>query len=323
VTDAVRDGAARLFGAAWELRRRAYAFGIAVPRAVPARVVSIGNLTVGGTGKTTLTLHLARRARAAGIDVGVVCRRYHPGPAGHGDEELLFAQAVGNDRVYAGRHKVTLAEAAARASRTLVLIDDGFSHWALARDVDVVLVDASDPWGGGRLLPAGRLREPKRALQRADVVVMTRLDRDVDADVLRREIARAAPAALIAGGTHERVAVRRWAPPHDAIDAAGPARLVTAIGNPAAAARSLRDAGFDPVTLSAYRDHHWFRADEAARERSAAARDGARLVLTAKDAVRWPERAAESEVAVLEVVWRWRWGGDEVEALIGLAGGTA
>jgi tetraacyldisaccharide-1-P 4'-kinase len=152
---------------------------------------------------------------------------------------------------------------------------------------------------------------------------MTRLDQGGDADALRREVARAAPAALMAGGTHERVAVRRWAPPHDTIAAAGPARLVTAIGNPAAAARSLRDAGFDPVTLSAYRDHHWFRADEAARERDAAARDGARLVLTAKDAVRWPEPAAQSQAAVLDVVWRWRWGGDEAEALIGVAGGTA
>ena len=83
------DAATRLYGAAWETRRRGYALGWLKPRRVGARVASIGNLTVGGTGKTTLTLQLAARAHARGIAVAVVCRRYAPGPDGEGDEEKL------------------------------------------------------------------------------------------------------------------------------------------------------------------------------------------------------------------------------------------
>src|SRR5206468_6398053 len=80
-----RRAAAALYGAAWEARRRVYAAGLLSPQRIPARVVSVGNLTAGGTGKTTLTLHLAAAARAAGRNVAVVCRDYRPGPRGIGD----------------------------------------------------------------------------------------------------------------------------------------------------------------------------------------------------------------------------------------------
>src|SRR5262249_14666991 len=156
----------------WEARRRAYAAGLRTPQRAPTRVVSVGNLAVGGTGKTTLTLALAKAALAAGLDVGVVCRRYRPGPAGRGDAELLYAAALGAERTCGGAAKGGWAKRAAAAGRTLVLVDDGFSHGRLARDVDIVLLEASDPGAGG-LLPKGRAREPRRALQRADVVVIS------------------------------------------------------------------------------------------------------------------------------------------------------
>jgi tetraacyldisaccharide-1-P 4'-kinase len=98
---------------------------------------------------------------------------------------------------------------------------------------------------------------------------------------------------------------------HGTVPAAGPARVVTATGNPEAVAASAREAGFDPVTLSAYRDHHWFSEREARRELEAAR--GATLVLTAKDAVRWP--AGNGGHVVLEVAWEWLLGGDEAERL--------
>ena len=94
--------------------------------------------------------------------------------------------------------------------------------------------------------------------------------------------------------------------------AAGPARVVTATGNPEAVAESAREAGFAPVTLSAYRDHHWFRPEEARREHAAAG--PGTLVVTAKDAVRWP--LADNGVTVLEVAWEWVEGGDSVETLV-------
>src|SRR5439155_8577681 len=102
---ALRDAAAVVYGLGWELRRRLYARGALQPSRVPARVVSIGNLTVGGTGKTTLALHLGRWLRDRGADVAVVCRRYRPGPRGTGDEEQMFVDAIDPERVHAGTRK--------------------------------------------------------------------------------------------------------------------------------------------------------------------------------------------------------------------------
>jgi tetraacyldisaccharide 4'-kinase len=305
------EAGAALYGAAWEARRRAYALGLATPRRVPARVVSIGNLTVGGTGKTTLALHLARLALARGIDAAVVCRRYRPGPGGRGDEELLYAAALGEERVVAGGDKRTLAQRAAARSRRLVIVDDGFSHWRLARDLDVVLLDARDPWGGGRLLPAGRLREPRRALQRAAAIVLSRLDPGQDTRLLFDAVRDYAPAAELAAGRHRITGVRGLDGAPRA--ARGPARVVTATGNPAAVERSAREAGFEPVTLSSYRDHHWFSAAEARRELERARRAEGTLVLTPKDEVRWPAPARDPRVAVLEVEWEWSAGGERLE----------
>jgi tetraacyldisaccharide 4'-kinase len=300
--------ASSLMGTAWELRRRGYAAGWLKGRRVPARVVSIGNLTVGGTGKTTLALHLAERAPALGWNAAVVCREYRPGPSGRGDESLLFEAALGRARVFGGTSKRDLAARAAAAGHDLILVDDGFSHWALERDLDMVLIDARDPWGGGALLPAGRMREPRRALQRAGVVVVSRARDRVEAERLLREVRPYAPAACLAAGRHRVTGVRGA---NGSVPAAGPARVVTATGNPEAVADSAREAGFDPVTLSTYRDHHWFDEREARREMELAR--GATLVLTAKDAVRWP--LGNGGHVVLEVAWEWLVGGDEAERL--------
>lgn len=305
---------ARAFGAVWEARRRLYASGVRRPRAVGARVVSIGNLTVGGTGKTTLALHLMRRALERGVRASIVCRRYHPGPAGRGDEELMFGAAFGEARVFAGRSKRALAAAAAAAGAELVFVDDGFSHWALARELDIVLLEAGDPWGGGALLPAGRLREPRRALQRAGAVVISRVPLGQDPAAEIDEARAFAPAAVFAAGRHRVTGARDLAGAARAT--AGPVRIVTATGNPAAVERSAREAGFAVTATSAYRDHHWFTADEARRELAAAEREHAQVLVTAKDAVRWPGVATAAPVVVLEVDWEWVSGGERLERLV-------
>lgn len=306
------NGLAALTATAWETRRRLYEWGVLTPHRVPTRVVSIGNLTVGGAGKTTLVLHLARTLRAAGLDVAVVARRYRPGPGGAGDEELLYRAAVGPARTFAGRTKRTLALDASRAGAELVLVDDGFSHWSLERDLDIVLLDRTDLWGGGRLLPAGRLREPLRALQRAAVVVVTRLGAGEDPAPWLAEARDRAPGACVAAARHAVAGVRTL--DGEAHAASGPARVLTATGNPDAVAASAAEAGFAPVTLSVRRDHHWFTREDAAAE-VAAARGGT-LLLSAKDAVRWPEGAPRDSIAVLDVAWQWVAGGAQVERLV-------
>lgn len=316
----------RCYGAAWELRRRAYAAGWLKPRRIAARVISIGNLTVGGTGKTTLALHLALAARRLGVRLAVVCRNYRPPSAGElGDEARLYRAALGAESVFAGDRKWRSSEEAAAAGFTHVLVDDGFSHWPLERDLDVVLLDARDLWGGGFLLPRGRLREPRRALQRADVVVVSRLGAEEDPAAHFDLVRPYAPAAFLAAGRHEVAGAR-------ALDGGAPGVaprrvwVVTATGNPEAVSASAREAGFEVAGLSAYRDHHWFTEAEQRREARRAAAAGAQLMITAKDSVRWSLRGDAPEPGppwVLEVAWRWRHGGDRVESLVWGSGGGA
>ena len=315
-----RDAAGRLAAGAWEARRRLYARGLLNPKRVAARVVSIGNLTLGGTGKTTLTIHLAAVARGRGLETAVVCRRYRPGPAGRGDEELLYRNSFGESTVYAGRSKRDLAERAARAGARLVLVDDGFSHWALERDLDIVLLDRHDPWGGGRMFPAGRLREPRRALQRAACVVISRLGPAEDPSPWIAEARRVAPAARFGAGRHQisRFRLRSGM----TVEAPRRVRVVSATGNPQAVAASAAEAGLEVCAVSAYRDHHWFRAVEVREEAARAVRERADLLLSAKDAVRWPEGESAARVVVMEVAWRWVCGGQEIERRV-MEGGEA
>ncbi|MFQ5817671.1 MAG: tetraacyldisaccharide 4'-kinase, partial [Terriglobia bacterium] len=164
------------------MRTRAvlYARGTLRARRLPAKVISVGNLTVGGTGKTPLVLWLAQRLQARGLKVAVLSRGYgrltqearifadgSPRVEEAGDEAVLLARrlvgvllGIGGDRFAVGLH---LAE---KHHPDVFLLDDGFQHLRVARDLDIVVLDASDPFGGGYVLPAGRLREPVRALAR-------------------------------------------------------------------------------------------------------------------------------------------------------------
>jgi tetraacyldisaccharide 4'-kinase len=267
---------------------------------------------VGGTGKTTLVLHLARQARRRGLRAAVVCRRYRPGPGGRGDEEMLYREALGPDAVFAGRSKRDLAASAASAGMELILVDDGFSHWALARDVDIVLVDATDPWAGGALLPRGGMREPYRALQRADALVVSRHDGKGGGALAA--IARYAPGALLASARHRPSGTRAL----DGTPATCPrrVRVVTATGNPEAVKRTALEIGHEVVALASYRDHHWFSVAEARAELERAAAAGAAVLVSRKDAVRWPDGVPAAGVHVLDVEWDWLSGGEAVERLV-------
>ena len=181
---------ALLYGAAVRLRRRGYtALGLARRAAVP--VISVGNLTVGGTGKTTIVSWLVRELQDRGWHPAVVSRGYL-GRAGRGplyvsrgqgplvasdvsgDEPFLLASRLPGAVVVAGSDRVLGSRAAIEAGADVVILDDGFQHMRLARDVDLVLLDAHNPFGNYRLLPAGTLREPVSELRRAHAVIITR-----------------------------------------------------------------------------------------------------------------------------------------------------
>lgn len=326
------DGAAAVFGAAVAARAGLYASGIVRPARAARPVVSVGNLTVGGTGKTPLVHHLARVLLARGKLPAILIRGYGPSPRqpklafpdlwrAVGDEAALLASWLPGVPVIACRDRRLGARSALGLAPALdlFLLDDGFQHRRLARDLDIVLLDANDPWGGGRLLPAGRLREPREALARAHAVVITRCPEGRDLSGLLRDAARLAPRAAVAAceeaaiGLYElRTAVRR---PLEAL-AGRDVLAVAGIGSPAAFAESLTRLGAR-VELAAFRDHHVYTGAEI--DALAARAAGRLIVTTEKDAIRWPgDRPADPWV--LRSALRFREGERAlIEAVLGLA----
>ena len=283
-------------------RNAAYRSGLISARHVAARTVSIGNLRVGGSGKTPLTRWLATEARARGIAVTIVSRGYggtstaahvvgdgetvRSDGAASGDEAGMLARTAGVP-VVAGRDR---AAAAALATATfgsrLLLCDDAFQHRRLARDVDLVLVDAGERGGLARLLPAGPLREPLSALRRAHVIVVGERDeasagarspatRD-DQLVVR---ARFAPVALVGVGP------RSWEEIGLAALAGQRVLALSGVARPRPLYQSLRDWEADLVHVLEYPDHHPYDAHDW-QQISHAAKDVDFIVTTEKDLIK-------------------------------------
>lgn len=285
------------YGAVAHLRARAYRKGIFRQRRLEGVVISVGNLTVGGTGKTPMTLWIAERLVAEGKSVGILTRGYRGKsvsvPSGDGsgayaasstsDEvQLLHARlrgrvalGVGADRYERGR------ELAARGVNWFIL-DDGFQHLQLARDVDIVLIDATNPFGGGQVLPAGRLREPRTALERADIVVITRSSH---APAIERAIRRDSEAPIF----YARTEFAWEQAPFHAELGEGEARggrlfAFCGIGNPLAFVGDLRDWGFQIAGHKLFPDHHRYSAADVGEiEAEARAAGAVGLICTEKD----------------------------------------
>jgi len=181
----------RGYGAAMALRAAAYRRGRRQQHGLPCKVVSIGNLTVGGTGKTPLTIDVARRLAAMGLKVAVLSRGYRGraeragavvsdgknlllGPADAGDEPWMMARHLDGIPVLVGKDRYRSGLIACQRFGTQVaVLDDGFQHIGLKRDLDLVLLTGPDPFGNGHLLPRGPLREPVAAMQRAGALILT------------------------------------------------------------------------------------------------------------------------------------------------------
>jgi tetraacyldisaccharide 4'-kinase len=298
-------------------RSTAYSVGVWQRRRLPCRVISVGNLTVGGTGKTPLTIWLAQWYQCQGWRVAVISRGYKAQTAQPmqvvstgegplldwrtvGDEPYLLARAlpgvpilIGKDRYRSGRY------ACDHFGAQVVIVDDGFQHLALHRDLDIVLLDATNPFGGGALLPRGILREPLSALRRADAIVLTRLESvNKTLSILGQTVRRWATQQPLYGMTtvpntlcHVRTGATEdlvWLRQRRVLAFAG-------IGNPLAFAATLSQLGADVPVLYAFPDHHaytegdWHTMLTRAQQQRAAC-----LVTTEKDAVRLPSDRPET-----------------------------
>ncbi len=212
--DAARAGLRMLegpyaLGAAWRGWR--YDSGRADVNHVPVPVISVGNLTVGGTGKTPMVAWLAKMLLNAGRRVAVLSRGYGASPNQPNDEALMLAQVVPEAVHLQDPDRSAAARQAVAGGADVLVLDDGFQHRRLARDLDIVLLDGLAPFGHDHLLPRGLLRESVRGLRRAAAIVVTRSDL-LDATArhsLCQRIAQLAPQAVLAWARHQPTSWRR------------------------------------------------------------------------------------------------------------------
>ena len=295
------------------LRNALYDRGWLAAHDLGAPAISIGNITAGGTGKTPVVALVAGLLIENGEKVCILTRGYgRREPAKRvvvsdgssiladaetgGDEPVELARRLGGKAVIVtDRDRVAAAKfARSEFGVTCFVLDDGFQHRRAARGLDIVCIDATDPFGGGELLPAGRLRESPANLRRADAVIITKAEAAADLAKLEQEIRRFAPEAAIfraesgiSGFTElsaflagENVSSNRELP--------GPAFAFCGLGNPSHFFKTLVEAGIELAGTRAFRDHQRYTQAEAELLNEAAKNARATaFVTTAKDAVKF------------------------------------
>ena len=292
----------RLYDRGWKQAHRA---------AVP--VVSVGNLTLGGTGKTPCVEYLARFYRERSVRVAVISRGYKGG-GGRNDEAMVLEENLPDVPHLQGPDRVALAGTAVEELEVeLLILDDGFQHRRLTRDLDVVLLDATNPWGHGRHFPRGMLRESRWELRRAGAVVLTRCDQVPECDVrsLESRARKLAPGAPVVTTTHEPAEwIQHDAPSRPLASLRGrPVGAFCGLGNPDAFRRTLRSIGCDPTDFRAYPDHHAYTREDVDFLRDWARRQPTDAVLatTQKDLVKLrTARIGERDLLALRIGLRVR-----------------
>jgi tetraacyldisaccharide 4'-kinase len=284
--------ASLFYGLAVRVRNLAYTRGWKRSLRVEVPVVSVGNLTVGGTGKTPCVEYVADFYRRRDLRVAILSRGYGSENGGLNDEGLVLSENLPDVPPLQGADRVALARAAVEELESEVLVlDDGFQHRRLARDLDIVLIDATAPWGHGYLLPRGLLREPPSSLRRANAVVLTRCDQVSDEELaaLHQRIAELAPNIPVAETEHRaEELINEDASDDLALLRDRPVAAFCGLGNPEAFRRTLLDLGAVVTDFQAFPDHHAYsRADvEHLRGWARSQPDDAVIVTTQKDLVK-------------------------------------
>jgi tetraacyldisaccharide 4'-kinase len=296
-----------LYSAAVKARSEGYEKQFLKSHKVSVPVISVGNITVGGTGKTPLVKWLAERLADSGRRVCILSRGYRrenakqqvfvsdgeqilSDVAHSGDEAMMLAQSLlGKSAVVCDANRVAAAAWAIQHLKSdVLLLDDGFQHRRLERDLDFVTIDATNPFGNGRLLPAGILREPVNNLNRADCIVLTRVSDQVRPGLMERlGIVTGAPVV------ESRTTIKniRRLDEKESVDEVTvldrPLVAFCAIGNSNAFFDQLRTAHLDIRHEKAFRDHHKYSQVDIDRLIELAASSGAHaLITTEKDSVK-------------------------------------
>lgn len=310
-----------LYGALTRTRLSLYRRGTFHTTKLERPVISVGNITTGGTGKTPLVEWVARTLAAKGKKVCILTRGYGrkdphlqvivsdgyevlAAPSEAGDEPFMLATKLkGLAAVISSADRIAAGQEAIKDFGTdCFVLDDGFQHLRIARDLNIVTIDATNPWGGGSLLPYGRLRESPESLSRADCVVITRCDQVSNVEQLGNEILRLTGDRPI---FHSQMRALRVSPLKNGSDPLAPPATVAAfcaVGNSSSFFEQLRKLGHELALEKAFPDHHIYSQDEVDSIVRLARQAGANtLITTAKDAVKLRTLSFALPCYVLEI----------------------
>jgi len=310
VVRACLSGAAAAYRAALTARSAFYRIGLLSTRGLPVPVISVGNVTVGGSGKTPLAEVVVLALREMGARPALISRGYgrrtrgvrivadggglRLGARDGGDEPVLLAErlpgvpiVVGESRYEAG------AVAVGTCFADALVLDDGFQHRTLDKDLDIVVVSGGDPWGNGRLFPRGSLREPLSALKRAGLVVVTNPPTAAATSDIAHVLRLRASAATVLSGAYRPMSLRRG----DHAPAEAPEALrgrkvlmLAGIAAPGGFVATAEGLAAEVAALAEFPDHHWYTPGDLARVAARVRETEAEAVLTTeKDWVRLRE----------------------------------
>ncbi len=232
-------------------------------------VISVGNITVGGTGKTPMVIDLVQRLERPEQEIAVIARGYKAQKGRPGDEELLIRRRAPGATYIANPNRAQGAAEAIRTGADVIVLDDGFQHRALARDLDIVLIDATSPFGFDYVLPRGLLREPVQGLQRADVIIVTRCDsatQEVLADIHAR-LTELADGCPVLSCSHKPSAISQA----DGTTLSNKPRAFlqgkkvfafSGLASPHAFEQTITSLGATIIASRRYPDHHSYTAGE-------------------------------------------------------------
>lgn len=276
-----------LYGAILRAHNALYRNGILKRYKAGVSVVSVGNITLGGTGKTPFVMMLSRKFAEHGALTGVLIRGYGE------DEWKLLDERLGayGIKIFVGRDRVEKSKIAEKEGMDVVVLDDGFQHLRLKRDLDILLVDASSPFGNRKLFPRGILREPLSSLKRADIVVITKSDAAVEnIDDIKDNIKCIVGRKKILKAVHKPLDLRDLLSgelkPLSLI-AHKKVCLVSAICDPFYFKHTLRHIGAEPELEFIFPDHHEYDLkDIEAILGDCASKDVKDIIITEKDAVK-------------------------------------
>ncbi len=285
-----------------------YRLGILRSYSLGCKVVSVGNITLGGTGKTPFVVFLAELIRSQGISAAILSRGYKgsfSGPFGivtdgrtifmdvrqAGDEAYLLSEKLKGMPVLIGKERrLSGQEAIRKFQAQAVILDDGFQHLPLKRDVNLLLVDSRAPFGNGWLFPRGALREPLEQANRADALILTKADLSDNIEILKRKILQWAPGRPVFAVRYAPVGVwdqmnKRSLPLESLREKT--ILAFSGIGSPTSFRRALENLGARVAGFKTFGDHYWYRPDDFRELLNEGEQKGATaLVTTEKDSVR-------------------------------------